>query len=69
MEANQRFGRWTLVRQVGDRWLCQCDCGTRRTVATRSLKEKRTQSCGCKRNEIHNAAMALSFPEVRDGVR
>lgn len=49
--TGQRFGRWTAVTpgRPGPRsfWLCRCDCGTEREVATSNLNKELTKSCGC----------------------
>lgn len=48
-----RFGRWTVVRQLPDRyhgqslWECRCSCGTVRAVPYTSLVRGRSTSCGC----------------------
>lgn len=55
--TNQHFGRWTaLYRTLNDknnktRWVCQCKCGTIKTVTTISLG-KDSFSCGCLQKEI-----------------
>ena len=55
--VGQRFGRWTVIRQAESRnrqarWLCQCDCGTERTVGAQSLTEGRSVSCGCYHKQV-----------------
>lgn len=51
--TGQRFGKWTVLRSGendkwgGRRWLCECDCGTVKEVADKSLKIGRSSSCGC----------------------
>ena len=53
----RKFGRWTCLDSVeitekGEKkWLCRCDCGTKRYVRERSLKSGGSQSCGCLRRE------------------
>lgn len=48
MNAGERVGRWALIRpEENGRWLCQCECGTMRSVLERSLKYGGSQSCGC----------------------
>lgn len=51
-----RFGRWKVVSQAplktyGKRktvaWMCQCDCGTFRSIATSSIRNGSSRSCGC----------------------
>lgn len=47
------IGRWTVlddfqVSPKGEtKWLCRCQCGTRRYVLARSLKYGGSESCGC----------------------
>jgi hypothetical protein len=54
----RKFGRWRVLALEPDiksghrRWLCQCDCGTVRQVASGSLLQKRSISCGCYQREI-----------------
>ncbi len=54
--TGQRFGRLTVLEFVPteDRftyWLCRCECGNTATVRAGHLKEERTTSCGCLREE------------------
>jgi hypothetical protein len=54
--TGQRFGRLTATKIEGGAhgrliYLCQCDCGTMKTVPGRYLRNKRTVSCGCWRRE------------------
>ena len=49
----QRFGMLTAVSREESKdgktqWLCVCDCGKTRVVATYLLKARRTWHCGCK---------------------
>lgn len=49
----QRFGRLIVIKHVGinkwknSTWLCQCDCGKKKTICGNNLRRKVTQSCGC----------------------
>lgn len=44
----QVFGRLTAVEPLpGSKWLCTCDCGSQATVATSSLRNANSRSCGC----------------------
>lgn len=57
--AGQRFGRLLVIeRQVaptqGNRsvpWVCKCDCGNILPISSQSLRNHRTQSCGCLNRE------------------
>ena len=61
--TGQKFGRLLVIQkaesykspkgQVQSRWLCKCDCGNAVIVHGSSLKKGTTESCGCKRTEIH----------------
>lgn len=44
----QSFGLWLVLKYLGkSRWLCRCDCGTKKEVAGRHLKNDSSKSCGC----------------------
>lgn len=51
--VGMRFGAWMVLDEMictdnGQRkWLCQCDCGTRRYVLERTLLYHESSSCGC----------------------
>jgi hypothetical protein len=46
-----RVGRLTIKSYVGKaRYLCVCDCGNETTVSSTNFRK--TQSCGCYRNEL-----------------
>ena len=53
----KKFGRLTVLAkdesnlQNCTKWICQCDCGKRTSVATTVLLSGKTVSCGCYRNE------------------
>lgn len=58
--TGRRYGRWTVIkfhdavrytRATVIRWLCSCDCGTEKIVQGQSLKNGKSVSCGCVRNE------------------
>lgn len=53
----QRFGRLVVKCRNGNKgkhsaWLCECDCGNEKTVASHNLKQGTVQSCGCLTKEI-----------------
>lgn len=52
--TGQRFGNWTVIEKRPNKgksvmWLCCCDCGTEREVASTQLMCGASLSCGCKR--------------------
>ena len=55
----QKFYRLTVLQRAestpgnrGKRWLCQCECGNQTIVRNDSLKNGRSKSCGCYKNEL-----------------
>lgn len=54
----QKFGRYTVIERNGvgpngmAAWLCQCDCGNRKTVIGNSLRQGHVVSCGCYQKEV-----------------
>mgnify|MGYP006350009733 FL=1 len=55
--AGQKSGLLLVLYECGRAkdgcvlWKCRCDCGNERIVRGASLKNKRTQSCGCLRRD------------------
>jgi Mor family transcriptional regulator len=61
--TGQRFGRWTVLKEVETiisgkkvqkiihRWFCQCDCGKTAIVREVNLKSGHSNSCGCLQRE------------------
>lgn len=53
----QKFGRWTVLEKAptlkdgNSRWLCQCECGTQKIVMGKNLRNGRSKSCGCLKDE------------------
>ena len=50
--TGQTFGKLIVVNFAGSNnrramWLCKCECGNEKTVASSSLTLGRTKSCGC----------------------
>ena len=56
--TGKRFGRLVVIQRATNskegrtRWLCKCDCGNERIILGKSLRNGRTQSCGCLNKEI-----------------
>lgn len=53
-----RFGRLMVIEKAvlekpgQAKWVCKCDCGKIISVRSQDLRNTRTQSCGCLRNEL-----------------
>lgn len=56
------FDRWKVIERAPDRvsksgksrsvmWVCECECGTRKSVGARALKTGMSTSCGCFQKE------------------
>ena len=65
MQPNEKVGRLTLLepRQIGKtkKWLCRCECGTRKEISEESLRLRRTNSCGCLSYELKRRLMGNVF--------
>lgn len=55
--SGKRFGMLTVLKEFTDEhpwpcvaWLCRCDCGKDKVVASKYLRNGRTNSCGCLRD-------------------
>lgn len=59
--TGRTFGHWKVLSRADDyispkghkqaRWLCQCECGTLRSIASTPLLNGKTTSCGCRSND------------------
>lgn len=62
--TNQKFGRLLVVKRMGSDkfkhsiWLCKCDCGNIKIIASNHLKRGNTKSCGCLAKEILSKRMS-----------
>lgn len=65
--TGQRFGRLVVVGKAekpqGNKsrktfWLCQCDCGNQKVVASDKLRNGDTKSCGCLKIELAKLRIA-----------
>jgi hypothetical protein len=59
MLPGARFGRLVILTEDPERtpegrvrWICQCDCGTTRSVYGKYLRSGITTSCGCWKREV-----------------
>ena len=54
--SGETFGKWRVLKRDGSlngkpSWLCQCECGTIRTVSGSNLRMGLSCNCGCVRSE------------------
>lgn len=53
--TSQQFGKWTVLHQDTARigghkhWICQCECGTVKSVDGNTLRNGTSTSCGCQK--------------------
>jgi hypothetical protein len=60
------FGKWTVVARAGSShrsptWTCQCECGKRKEVVGKTLRNGDSTSCGCQ------APLLISKARTRHG--
>lgn len=66
--TGKQFGRWTVLhRDVDEKylagnayWVCECQCGTVKSVHSRNLTSGKSLSCGCYRAENPSNAYDLT---------
>lgn len=79
IKPKQRFGRWTVIaasepkrytwkdKDITARvWVCQCDCGTVRSVLAANLLAEKSTSCGCWKREVTSRKMRAFWSTPRD---
>lgn len=49
--TGRKFNRLTVISEDGDNVICRCDCGKAKTARRDNVTGRKTQSCGCLRNE------------------
>lgn len=65
--TGQRFGAWLVINRAANvgtvtRWVCQCNCGTKRPVNAGHLRNGSSTCCGClKPIKSHGEARGGSF--------
>lgn len=63
--TNQKFGEWTALRFTGNHsWLCRCSCGVEKEVATKSLLNGDSKSCGHMIKQYRNRTMIEKYGET-----
>lgn len=69
----KKFGRLTVIdKGHTDKnghiyWICKCECGNIKEVSGSSLKEGKTQSCGCLHSEITSALKLIDITGQKFG--
>lgn len=66
IKLGDKFGKLTVLHVDGKRnrnisYLCQCDCGNTKSVASHHLKSGNIKSCGCYAVECARKQHALNF--------
>lgn len=69
---NQKFGRLLVIDTAPNKngrtaWLCQCECGNKIIVTTKSLRDGNTRSCGCLHKEIVSKQFSKDITNQRFG--
>ncbi len=66
--TGQKFGRLTVLKRdktvsptKGAFWVCECQCGTVKTIDGCALRGGLTLSCGCYNKEINSGPKDLSY--------
>ena len=68
------FGRWTVLERATNgkekkpRWLCQCSCGTIRTVTGYGLRDGSSKSCGCLAKEVSSSRHGINHSNWKGGI-
>lgn len=76
----KQFGRLKVIKRAENKkgatmWLCECECGTVKTVNAGSLKEGTSKSCGCLNREMaiernHRHGMSKTrFHKIWEGMK
>lgn len=72
--TGQRFGHYTVLEKVNKPndtrayWMCQCDCGNKRIVSGRDLRDGRSKSCGCATANIIRGTKTVDITGKRFGI-
>lgn len=74
--TGKRFGKYIVLRRDDTKpkgktckvyWLCQCDCGTIKSVRADHLKSGATTSCGCEHKKIVSEKATIDLTGQRFG--
>ena len=55
--TGKKFGLLTVLEPAENKgkqtnWLCECDCGNKKSIATTNLRRGDTKSCGCSQSKL-----------------
>jgi hypothetical protein len=64
--SEPRLYRTRLYWRRAPVWVCQCDCGTVRSVLAANLLAEKSTSCGCWKREITGRKMKAFWSTPRD---
>jgi hypothetical protein len=52
--VGRKFGRLVVIKRVGRKWLCKCECGNETITQSTNMIDGRTTSCGCYAVEVRS---------------
>ena len=70
--TGQRFGRWVVLSRSENnknghpRWIVRCNCGASHVVRSELLRNGRSKSCGCLRDELAREASTKHGHAIND---
>lgn len=69
--TGKRFSKLTVIDKTTNRdirgnvmWLCQCDCGNKKEIASADLISGKIKSCGCLSKECLQLGQGLNFKDL-----
>lgn len=48
----KQYGRWKIIEEKEQQFLCKCECGTEKIVNKNNILDGRSKSCGCLAKEL-----------------
>lgn len=74
--TGKKFGRWTVIELdqtprsgKASYWVCECDCGTVKSVRGDGLVGGTSKSCGCLKKEVSAANVSKNHTHGLSGTR
>ena len=68
--TNKKFGKWTVLKLDNKKneghkyWICECECGTIRSVDGNTLRNGKSTSCGCQKFSHGEEKIAFLLKEA-----